>query len=122
MIGGTSATEVTMPTFKKVDAEVMKRPVKRASRGRPISPEQEALVRRIKTISDDSVVYEAKLSGDEKPATVRQQLLRAAKIAGVEIAVKRSPDGFYFGLMTDDRRSNRGRKPGTAAARSKAGS
>jgi hypothetical protein len=122
MIGGTSATEVTMPTFKKVDAEVMKRPVKRASRGRPISPEQEALVRRIKTISDDSVVYEAKLSGDEKPATVRQQLLRAAKIAGVEIAVKRSPDGFYFGLMTDDRRSNRGRKPGTAAARSKAAS
>ena len=122
MIGGTSATEVTMPTFKKVDAEVMKRPVKRASRGRPISPEQEALVRRIKTISDDSVVYEAKLSGDEKPATVRQQLLRAAKIAGVEIAVKRSPDGFYFGLMTDDRRSNRGRKPGTAAGRSKAAS
>ena len=122
MIGGTSATEVTMPTFKKVDAEVMKRPVKRATRGRPISPEQEALVRRIKTISDDSVVYEAKLSGGEKPATVRQQLLRAAKIAGVEIAVKRSPDGFYFGLMTDDRRSNRGRKPGTAAARSKAAS
>ena len=32
-----------MPSYKKVDAEVMKRPTKRATRGRPISPEQEAL-------------------------------------------------------------------------------
>ena len=102
-----------MPTYKKVDAEVMKRPAKRATRGRPISPEQQALVRRIKSISDESVVYEARMSGGEKPATVRQQLLRAAKLAGVEIAVKRAPDGFYFGLMTPERRSNRGRKPGT---------
>jgi hypothetical protein len=107
-----------MPTYKKVDAEVMKRPTKRATRGRPISPEQEALIRRIKSISDEAVVYEARLSGGEKPATVRQQLLRAAKLAGVEIAVKRSPDGFYFGLMTPERRSNRGRKPGNGAAKS----
>jgi hypothetical protein len=107
-----------MPSYKKVDAEVMKRPTKRATRGRPISPEQEALIRRIKSISDDSVVFEARMSADEKPATVRQQLLRAAKLAGVEIAVKRSPDGFYFGLMTPERRSNRGRKPGTGAAKS----
>jgi hypothetical protein len=122
MIGGHPWFEVKMPTYRKVDAEVMKRPVKRATRGRPISPEQQALVRRIKTISDESVVYEAKLSGDEKPATVRQQILRAAKLADVEIAVKRSPDGFYFGLMTADRRSNRGRKPGTSAARSSSAS
>jgi hypothetical protein len=106
-----------MPTYKKVDAEVMQRPTKRATRGRPISPEQEALIRRIRSISDDSVVYEARLSGGEKPATVRQQLLRAAKLAGVEIAVKRSPDGFYFGLMTPERRSNRGRKPSSASAK-----
>jgi hypothetical protein len=106
-----------MPTYKKVDADVMKRPTKRATRGRPISPEQEALIRRIKSISDDSVVFEARLSGDEKPATVRQQILRAAKLAGVEVAVKRSPEGFYFGLMTADRRSNRGRKPATGASR-----
>ena len=107
-----------MPTYRKVDADVMKRPTKRAARGRPISPEQEALVRRIKSITDDTVVFEARLSADEKPATVRQQILRAAKLAGVEVAVKRSPDGFYFGLMTPERRSNRGRKPGTGAARS----
>jgi hypothetical protein len=40
---------------------------------------------------------------------VRAQLLRAAKLAGVEIAVKRSPKGFYVGLMTPKRASRRGR-------------
>src|SRR5687767_8800089 len=99
-----------MPRYRKVDAEVMTRPAKRATRGRPISPEQEALVRRMRTITDDTVVYEAALGPDEKSATLRQQLLRAAKLAEVEIAVKRSPSGFYFGLMTAERRSNRGRK------------
>ena len=50
-----------MPRYRKVDADVMQRPLKRASRGRPPSPEQEALVRRIKTITDESVVYEVTL-------------------------------------------------------------
>ena len=113
--------ETEVPRLKKVDAEVMKRPAKRASRGRPLSPEQEALVRRMKTISDESVVYEAVTTSDEKPATVRQQLIRASKLAGVDIAVKRSPQGFYFGLMTPERRSNRGRKPNAANATSKKG-
>src|SRR5688572_29787259 len=99
-----------MPRYRKVDASAMERPLKRASRGRPPSPEQEALVKRIKTITDESVVYEVTLGPDEKPATVRQQLLRAAKLAEVEIAVKKSPSGLYFGLMTPERRSNRGRK------------
>ena len=36
-------------------------------------------------------------------------VLRAAKLAGVEVAVKKSPNGFYFGLMTPKRRSKRGR-------------
>jgi hypothetical protein len=99
-----------MPRYRKVDADVMKRPQKRASRGRPPSPEQEALVKRIKSITDESVVYEVTLGPAEKPTTVRQQLLRAAKLAEVEIAVKKSPSGFYFGLMTPERRSNRGRK------------
>ena len=34
-----------MPSYRKIDADVMTRPAKRANRGRPISPEQEALVR-----------------------------------------------------------------------------
>ena len=35
--------------------------------------------------------------------------MRAAKLAGVDIAVKKSPGGFYFGLMTPKRKSKRGR-------------
>jgi hypothetical protein len=108
--------EEHMPKYRKVDAEAMKKPVKQKPRGRPISPEQQALIKRMKTITDPSVVYEVVLTGNDKPATIRQQLLRAAKLAGVEIAVKKSEKGFYFGLMTPDRKSNRGRKPNAAKA------
>jgi hypothetical protein len=64
----------------------------------------------MKTIVDETVVYEVVLDPGEKPLTVRQQIIRAAKAAGVEIAVRKSPKGFYVGLMTPERRSNRGRK------------
>ncbi len=98
-----------MPNYWKVEAELMDNPPKAKPRGRPISPEQQALINRIKKITDESVVYEAVLQKGDKPATVRAQLLRAAKLAGVEIAVKKSPGGFYFGLMTPKRKSRRGR-------------
>ncbi len=62
------------------------------------------------------MVYEAVMQKDEKPATVRAQLMRAAKLAGVEIAVKKSPGGFYFGLMTPKRKSRRGRPRKEAGA------
>ena len=100
-----------MPKYRKVDAELMDKPPKPKRRGRPISPEQQALIKRMSKITDESVVFEAVLQKGEKPATVRAQLLRAAKLAGVEIAVKKSSAGFYFGLMTPKRKSNRGRKP-----------
>jgi hypothetical protein len=87
----------------------MDAPPKPKPRGRPISPEQQALINRMKQLTDESVVFEAVLAEDEKPATVRAQLMRAAKLAGVDVAVKRSPDGFYFGLLTPKRASRRGR-------------
>jgi hypothetical protein len=99
-----------MPTYKKVEAELMDSPPPRKPRGRPVSPEQQALINRIRKITDESVVYEAVLEAGEKPATVRAQILRAAKLAGVEVAVKKSPGGgFYVGLMTSKRRTKRGR-------------
>lgn len=104
-----------MSRFVKVDAQLMEKPAKREPAVRAISPEQQALIKRLKTITDESVVYEVRLEGDEKPPTVRQQLLRAAKLAGVEIAVRKSPNGFYVGLMTPGRRSNRGRKKSAAS-------
>jgi hypothetical protein len=115
--GGGRGYTARMPKYRKVDAELMDNPPKPKPRGRPISPEQQALVNRIKKITDDSVVYEAVLTKSEKPATVRAQILRAAKLAGVELAVKKSPDGFYFGLMTPKRRSKRGRPRKDAGAK-----
>ena len=107
-----------MTKYKKVDAVLMDNPPKPKPRGRPISPEQQALIKRMKQITDESVVYEAVLQKGEKPATIRAQLLRAAKLADVDIAVKKSPQGFYFGLMTPQRKSKRGRKPKHAASTS----
>jgi hypothetical protein len=103
-----------MPKLRKVDASVMTTPRKRTTSGRAVSPEQDYLVRKIKTITSDDVVYEVTLSGDEKPLTVRQQLLRAAKLADVEIAVRKSDKGFYVGLMNPERRSRRGRRRASA--------
>ena len=98
-----------MPKYRKVDPELMDNPPKAKPRGRPINPEQQALINRIRKITDRSVVYEAVLESGEKPATVRAQIMRAAKLAGVDVAVKKSPGGFYIGLMTPERKSKRGR-------------
>jgi hypothetical protein len=105
-----------MATYKKVDAARFEDPPKAKPRGRPVSPEQQALIRRMRTLTDESVVYEAVLGAGEKPATVRAQLLRAAKLADVDVAVKRSPRGFYFGLMTPKRATRRGRPRKSAAS------
>jgi hypothetical protein len=107
-----------MPKYRKVEAALMDNPPKPRPRGRSISPEQQALIHRMKQITDESVVFEAVLQEGEKPATVRAQLMRAAKLAGVEIAVKRSADGFFFGLLTPQRASRRGRprKPASPSA------
>ena len=72
--------------------------------------QQRQFERLLTRISDTETVFEVRLSSDEKPITVRQRLLRAADEAGKEIAVRKSPNGFYVGLMTPERRSNRGRK------------
>jgi hypothetical protein len=94
-----------MPIINKVSASVFD--AKPTVKGRQPSPEMVAMIEKIKTIKTEKDVYEVLLTGDEKPATVRQQLARASKAAGVEIAVRRSPHGFYIGLMTPQR--NRGR-------------
>lgn len=70
----------------------------------------------MRSLKDESVVFEAVLDEGEKPATVRAQLLRAAKLAEVDVAVKRSAKGFYFGLMTPQRASRRGRPRTSPAA------
>jgi len=103
----------SMARFRKVDASVLEKPVKRPA-GRQPSPEQLALIAKIKTITDPSIVYEVILDSDEKPVTVRQQLLRASKAAGVPIVIRKAERGFYVAMETPERKSRRGRKPAAA--------
>lgn len=103
-----------MPTFRQVDATAMLKPVAAAVPKQ--DPELAMMVKKISTIIDASVVYEVSLEGDEKAPAVRQKLLRASKLADVEIAVRKSPKSWFVGLMTPARRSTRGRKPKPAAA------
>jgi hypothetical protein len=104
-----------MVKFRRTDASVLEQEKKRPA-GRQPSPEQVALIAKIKTITDDSVVYEVSLEPGEKPLTVRQQLLRASKTAGVEIVIRKSEKGFYIAKLTPGRKSRRGRKPANASA------
>lgn len=100
-----------MPIINKVSASVFDTKPKPA--GRQPSPEVVAMADKIRSIKSERDVYEVLLTGEEKATTVRQQLARASKLAGVDIAVRRSPHGFYIGLMTPSRR--RGRAKAQAA-------
>ncbi len=104
-----------MARFRKVDASVLEQEKQRPV-GRQPSPEQLALINKIKTITDESVVYEVILEPNEKPLTVRQQLLRASKSAEVDIVIRKSEKGFYIAKETPGRKSKRGRKPASASA------
>lgn len=102
-----------MSRIRKVDPTVMvPKPREPAPRGRRVSPEQQKLIARMKSITDENVVYEVVLEEGEKPLTIRQQIIRAARAAGVEVAVRKSEAGFYVGLMTPERRVRRGRQAG----------
>jgi len=109
-----------MARVQRVDAALMDKP-KRTDGTTELSPEQKErqkqqrqFARMIAQLDGPDVVFEVRLSKDEKPVTVRQRLLRAAADANREVAVRRSPNGFLVGLMTPDRRSNRGRKKAAA--------
>ena len=124
-----------MARITAVDASMMdapKAPKAQTRQQKELTPEQRARERQqqqfaklISRLDDPQTVFEVRPGKDEKPLTIRQRLLRAAADQSVEIAVRKSPNGFLVGLMTPERRSNRGRKPGSgrrAAASTEAGS
>ena len=102
-----------MPTIRPVDASVFDpKPATRPTRA--TDPALAAAVVKLSRITDASLVYEVSLEDGEKASTVRSRLLRAARIADVEVAVRKSPKGWYVGMMTPARRSKAGRKPNVA--------
>lgn len=106
-----------MVRIQRVDADLLDAPRKRAAEARDLSPAQrerllqqrqfKALILKLNGASD---VFEVRLSKTDKAITVRQRLLRAAAEATKDVAVRKSAAGFLVGLMTTERRSNRGRK------------
>ena len=96
-----------MPIINKVSASVLD--AKPKARGRQPSPEMLAMIEKIRSIRTEKDVFEVLLTGDEKPAAMRQQIGRAAKVVGVDLAVVRSPHGWYIGLMTPARATGRRR-------------
>lgn len=104
--------------ISKRDAALMDAP-KRASRARAkeLTPQQlerqrqqRQLKRLMNQLTDPSQVFEVRAGRGEKPATIRQRVLRAAAEAGKEVAVRKHDGGFLVGLMTPERRSRRGRR------------
>lgn len=106
-----------MARIQRVDAAMMDAPKRGAAKAKELTPEQRErqrqqrqFTRLITQLNGQSDVFEVRLAKDDKPITIRQRLLRAAQDANKDVAVRRSPNGFFVGLMTTDRRSNRGRK------------
>ncbi|HEX8938700.1 MAG TPA: hypothetical protein VF763_00935 [Candidatus Limnocylindrales bacterium] len=91
--------------------DARKRPVKELSpAARERQQQQRQFKKLIGQLSGPDDVFEVSLGADEKPITIRQRLLRVAAEEGREIAVRKHGDGFLVGLMTPERRTNRGRR------------
>jgi hypothetical protein len=110
-----------MVRINQVDSSLMDKPKTGRGRARELTPaqrererQQRQLVRMLSRLDSPQTVFEVRLSADDKPVTIRQRLLRAAQDAGKEIAVRKSANGFLVGLMTPERKSNRGRKKQSA--------
>jgi hypothetical protein len=110
-----------MVKVRKADPALMD---KAGPRPRKLSPaalvreqQQRQFKRLIGQLKGPEQVFEVRLEATEKPITIRQRLLRVAADAKVEIAVRKHGDGFLVGLLTPERRTNRGRRQGTPAAK-----
>ena len=101
-----------MVTVRKADPALMDKGSQRPRELSPAAREREEQNRKFKRPEQ---VFEVRLDATEKPITIRQRLLRVAAEAKVEIAVRKHGDGFLVGLLTPERRTNRGRRAAGAA-------
>ncbi|MGZ3586126.1 MAG: hypothetical protein ACXWQ6_06515 [Candidatus Limnocylindrales bacterium] len=100
-----------MVKIRRVDRTLIDKP-QRAPRKAltPREQQQRQFARLIGQLKGPEDVFEVALGSADKPITIRQRLLRVASDQGVEIAVRKHGSGFVVGLMTPERRTNRGRK------------
>ncbi len=107
-----------MVKVKKADPALMDKSGRRRAELSPAAREREQQQRQFKRmisqIQGPDQVFEVQLDPEEKPITIRQRLLRVAAEANVEIAVRKHGNGFLVGLLTPERKTNRGRRAATA--------
>ena len=108
-----------MVKIRQVDVSTLDKP-KESAAARELTPkqrerleQQRQLSRMLARITDRDAVFEVRIENDEKPMTIRQRLMRVAEEQGKEIVVRKSERGWLVGLATPDRRSRRGRRPGS---------
>ena len=109
-----------MVTVRKADAALMDKAAKPSRELSPAAKEREQQQRQFKRLigqlKGPEQVFVVRLDPEEKPITIRQRLLRVAAEANVEIAVRKHGDGFLVGLLTPERRTNRGRRQSASKA------
>jgi hypothetical protein len=107
-----------MVTVRKADPALMDRGTQSPRELSPAAREREQQIKQFRRLigqlKGPEQVFEVRLDPTEKPITIRQRLLRVAAEANVEIAVRKHNDGFLVGLLTPERRTNRGRRAATA--------
>ena len=108
-----------MVTVRKADPALMDKP-KESNELSPAARERDQQQRQFKRmigkLKGPDQVFVVRLDPTEKPITIRQRLLRVAAEANVEIAVRKHENGFLVGLLTPERRTNRGRRAGAPKA------
>jgi hypothetical protein len=97
------------------DASVLDAPKPRPKEASPAALARQKEYARLRDmmakLTSPDQVYEVVLDATEKALTVRQRLLKVAAESGKDIVVRKYGNGFAVGLMTQDRRTRRGRKP-----------
>ena len=106
--------EKSVAKITKADAALFTPQAQRARELTPAERERqeqlEQFRRLIGKLTDADQAFLVRPEGNEKPITIRQRLLRVAGDMNVEIAVRKHGDGFLVGLLTPERRTNRGRR------------
>lgn len=112
-----------MVKIRRVSATLLDKQRTASTADRPLSPralarqqQERQIERMVRKLASPEDVFEIDLSDGEKPATIRQRILKVAGDANVEIAVRRRENGFLVGLMTPDRQERRGRRSKAAAS------
>ena len=103
-----------MVTVRKADPALMDKGTRSPRELSPAAREREQQTRKFKRLmaqlTGPNQVFEVRLDPNEKAITIRGRLLRVAADENVEIAVRKHGEGFLVGLLTPERRTNRGRK------------